>query len=101
MRKLPRLRVKRAPPWQKKRLARWLAQWTISKRLPGGNPRKVSNRRTGTLRGRSPAPAISTPRARAVGKTTEVREGQIRLLDPHVAAARDRLLYLAILKEES
>jgi hypothetical protein len=99
MKQLPLIRVKKAPPWQRRRLARWLAQWTIDKDLPRVNPPKASNRRVATLRGRSPSLAMLRLRAPAVGITTEVTEGQIRLLDPQIPAARNRLLYVAVLRE--
>src|ERR1041384_8207069 len=99
MKQLPRIRVKKAPPWQRRRLARWLAEWTIDKHLPAVTPLKPSNPRAATLR-RSPSPAVRTPRTRAV-EETEIAESQIRLLYPQIPAARPRLLYVAGLREEA
>ncbi len=88
--KLPRLRIGRAEPWQRERLARWLAEWELEQDLPiesrviGGNKRPVDK----TL---PVAPLEAEP---------AVTPGQVRLLSPEIPVAANRPVYLAVLSNQ-
>ena len=86
---LPKLDLQGAPAWQKERLARWMRAWEIDRDLrsaesdmPGDNA---------SFEGRAALPVSP------LSEEPPPEPGQVRLFSPELAAARDRLLYVAVL----
>ncbi|MFC1497233.1 hypothetical protein ACFLS1_02005 [Verrucomicrobiota bacterium] len=95
--KLPELKIKSVPGWQKQRFARWLAEWEIDKELKLSKDVENDKRPTETTPQlcEQDVDNVIDP----VRNEPPVRSGQIRLLSPEISPVIDRPLYVAVLQE--
>ncbi len=105
MKQLPDILVDPAPPWQRDRLARWLLEWSIDRRLMEEPEALTAMGDAGGSRGRrgGPGPERFPSRHRTARRQASSKPmvGQIRLLNPVTAATTTRLWYVVILDSET
>lgn len=82
---LPKFNLRPASELQKRRLARWLAEWELYTELESLDNPVAELSGSGKSNLDEPAPAA----------------GQVRLVSPEIPAARNRLIYLAVLENAS
>jgi hypothetical protein len=102
MTRLGPIRVEAAPAWQRQRLARWLAEWQLERRLREGDPPPFASGQSRPPAGvgaaeAKPAPGLSG--AEPAATDGSVRIGQIRLMKPDLAGGECRPLFVAVLRE--
>ena len=106
MKKLPSTRMIPAPDWQRQCLQRWLAEWHVDRSLPRTPDTEP------LAKNRPPGPIAAAPRDAFRGRNSvrydaprgspkdSVAAGQIRLFQPVWSVAHQRLLYVAVIRED-